>query len=211
MAALALVDLLQDFGAVRRSQPVASEPTPPSRAEVQELEDRTRAAERERIAEAVAQAQAELAERLAQQHAEELEALRKDHAAEIERQRSELGEGAGRLVSERLGRLQDEVVDMTSAVVARILGGTLSEHLQQAAIAELARSIVSAINDREAVRVRVRGPQSLYETLRPGLGKFADRVEFSESDGFDLNASVDNTLFETRMAEWSAALAEVLA
>jgi len=207
MPALALVDVLQDFGAVRRP-PAAVEPAPTSRAELQEL---ARVSEKDRIAEAVAAAQAELAERLAREHAEATESMQAGHAAEIERQRSELGEKAGVLIEERLGRMQAEIVDLASSVVARILGATLTEQLQQAAIAELARSIQAAVADRDAVRVRVRGPQSLYEALRPGLAGFADRVEFTEGDGFDLSASVDNTLFETRMAEWSAALAEVLA
>jgi uncharacterized membrane protein YeaQ/YmgE (transglycosylase-associated protein family) len=209
MPALALVDLLPDFGAARRSP--AAEPAPPSRAQLQELEDRVRAAERERVAEAVANAQAELAERFLQQHAEEIDTLRKGHAAEIEKLRAELGETAGRLVAERLGLLQHEVLGLTSSTVARILGGILTEQVQQAALAELARSILGALADRDAVRIRMSGPLSLYEALRPGLGGFADRVEFTEGEGFDLSASIDNMLFETRMAEWSAALAEVLA
>ena len=113
MPALALVDVLTDFGAQRRSPMAAAEPPPPPKAELQELAAQTRETEKDRIAAAVANAQAELAERLAQQHADEIAALRASHATEIERQQAELGETAGRLVAERIGQLQHDVLELT--------------------------------------------------------------------------------------------------
>lgn len=211
MPALALVDVLQDFGASARQPSRATERVPAPKPEEPHPPALAPGLQPDRIAQAVAQAEAALAERLNAEHAEAIAARESRHAAEIQQMQTEFGEHVGRLVGARLAELESRVVGLTSSVVARILGVALSDDVKQGAIDELGRSIIAAIGDREAVRIRVRGPVSLYEALKPGLGRFAERVEFGEAAGFDLTVSVDNTLFETRMAEWSAALSEVLA
>jgi hypothetical protein len=210
MSVLALVDVLPDFGAAPRA------PAPSARVAVQapevppQMPDLSRNLEAERIAAAVAQAEAALAERLNAEHAEERAAQEARHALELQQLQTELGEQAGRAIADGFAELESNVVARTSSVVARILAVSLTEDVKRGAIEELRRSIVAAIGDREAVRIRVRGPVSLFEALKLGLERFAEQVEFSESAGFDLAVSVDNTLFETRMAEWSSALSEVL-
>jgi hypothetical protein len=174
------------------------------------MPDLSRNLEAERIAAAVAQAEAALAERLNAEHAEERAAQEARHALELQQLQTELGEQAGRAIADGFAELESNVVARTSSVVARILAVSLTEDVKRGAIEELRRSIVAAIGDREAVRIRVRGPVSLFEALKLGLERFAEQVEFSEAAGFDLSVSVDNTLFETRMAEWSSALSEVL-
>lgn len=218
MAGLALVDVLQDFGAPKRAAPRPEVPAPPPeplRSEPQpETEllpefDAERAAAA--VAEAVAEAEAALAQRLSGEHAEAIASLESRHAEELARLRGEFAEEAGRRIAERLAELEQQVVALTSSTVARILGMALTEDVSRAAVDELSRNIVAAIGDREAVRIRVSGPVSLFEALRPGLGRFAGQMDFTEAPGFDLSVSVDSTLFETRLAEWSSALSEVLA
>ena len=211
MSALALVDALPDFGALQRAPLFASE-RPPERsaAPVPRPSEQPTGFEVERIASAVAQAEAAVAERLAAEHAQERAAHEARHALELQQVQTELGEHAARLVGERFAELENNVVTLVSSVVARILGVSLSEDVKNGAIEELRRSIAAAVGDREAVRIHVSGPVSLYRELEPRLGRFAEQVEFSEAAGFDLSVSVDNTLFETRMAEWSSALSEVL-
>lgn len=211
MTALALVDALPDFGALQRAPLLASERPPERNAGlVPRPPEQPRSLEVERMASAVVQAEAALAERLAGEHAEERAAHEARHALELQQVQTELGEHAARLIGERFAELENNVVTLVSSAVARILGVSLSEDVKNGAIEELRRSIAAAVGDRESVRIHVSGPISLYRELKPGLGRFAEQVEFSEAAGFDLSVSVDNTLFETRMAEWSSALSEVL-
>ena len=60
------------------------------------------------------------------------------------------------------------------------------------------------------MRIAVRGPLSLFETLKASLGPRAANLDFIEAPGFDLTVTIDEAVFETRMAEWSATLSEVL-
>jgi hypothetical protein len=208
MSALALVDVLPDFGVTQRPLPQAAE-RPAPRPEILP-QPASQDFEAERIAAAVAQAETALAERLNAEHAEERSALEARHVLEMQHLQAEFGEQAGRLIGEKFAELENNVLALASSVVARILAVSLSEDVKRSAIEELRRSITTAIGDREAVRIRIRGPVSLFDALRPGLDRFAEQIEFSEAAGFDLAVSVDNTLFETRMAEWSSALSEVL-
>ena len=61
------------------------------------------------------------------------------------------------------------------------------------------------------MRIAVRGPLSLFETLKASLGPRAANLDFVETPGFDLTVAIDEAVFETRMAEWSTTLSEVLA
>lgn len=211
MPALALVDFLPDFGAAQRiSAPAAATAiVPPPDAASQPA--KTPDFEAERIAPAVARAEAALTEQLTAEHAEEKAAMEARHAVEIQQLQATLGDEVGRTIGDRFAEMENNLLTLASSVVARILAVSLSEDIKDNALEELRRSIVAAIGDREAVRIRVQGPVSLFEALKPGLGRFADQVEFSEAPGFDLTVSVDNTLFETRMSEWASALSEVLA
>ncbi len=92
-----------------------------------------------------------------------------------------------------------------------MLATVLAGDLQQRAMSALARTVREAMNDAEGTRVRVSGPASLYESLRNALGTHSERLEFAEAPGFDLVVTVDDAVFETRMAEWSQALSEILA
>lgn len=209
MPAYALADLLPDFGAARPaprraaavSAPTALEPVP-----APEVSPRVDTAE-----EAIKAAEAAVEARLAETHATELAALQEAHAAEIKRLGSELGERAGHAIALRLDEMEAQLISLASAVVARLLGVAFTDEVKRKAVEELGRSIIDAVGDRDAVRIRVTGPMILYEALLPALGRFAERVEFSEAAGFDLTVAIDNSLFETRLADWQAALSEVLA
>jgi hypothetical protein len=65
--------------------------------------------------------------------------------------------------------------------------------------------------DSEGLRIVVRGAPHLQDALRTALGERAEHLEFHESDAFDLSVEIDDKVFETRLSEWSSALAGVLA
>ncbi|OBQ73678.1 hypothetical protein [Mesorhizobium erdmanii] len=205
MASAALFDLLPDFGtrAPRASQPqAASEHKPEASAPQADIGTL--------IAEAVAQAEATLAERLVAAHDAALEAERRANAEEARVFLESFGGDIGTAVSLRIDAMETRVTDLVTATVARIIGGVVSDDLQKRSLEALAGAVREAVGDSEAVRVAVRGPLSLFETLKASLGSRAANLDFIEAPGFDLTVTIDEAVFETRIAEWSATLSEVL-
>jgi hypothetical protein len=162
------------------------------------------------IAEAVAQAEEALAARLAQEHAEALEAERERHSGEIAEINRQFAEDASARIAAGIKEMEDRVVELTTAVTARLVGVVLTDDLRDRSIARLAETIRGAIHDNDAVRIRVRGSQSLFEALQKQLAKDGEHLDFAESSSFDLSVAIDESVFETRLAEWSSALAEAL-
>lgn len=204
---VALFDLLPDFGArAPRSAPasVQDEPYRKADAPAQKADAETL------VAEAVASAEAALEARLSLAHEAAMEAERQAHAEEAKAFLESLGEEVGATIAARVDDAEARLGDLVGATVARIVGGLISDDLQKRSLDALARSIQEAVGDAEAVRIGVRGPLSLYETLKASLGPRAKNLDFVEAPGFDLTVAIGDAVFETRMSEWSAALSEVL-
>lgn len=158
----------------------------------------------------VARAEQALARQLGEEHEAALRAEREQHERSMMAQAEQLGEIASQMIAARFGSMESEVVEHITAAVARIVGGVLSEDLQKRSIDSLARSVRSAIADRDTIRIEVRGPQSLFTALANALPDRVGSIDYIESDGFDLTVRIDGNLFETRLSEWSAALSEIL-
>lgn len=205
--ASALFDLLPDFGSrtPRASQPPsarAAEPMPAAPAPQADIGAL--------IAEAVADAEAALAARLALAHQAALDAERQASDDAAKAFLESFGGDLGAAVTTRIEAMEQRVAELAGATVARIVGGLLSDDLQQRSLHALSRVIAAAVADSEAVRIGVRGPLSLFEPLNAALGSRAANLDFTEAPGFDLTVTIDETVFETRIAEWSASLSEVL-
>lgn len=209
MAALKLIDALPDFGPApgqqRPGQPQAAGPAhaaapaapPPDIGAIVRAE--------------VAQAESALAMRLSVEHETALLAERQQQAEAAEAMLRRLGEEAGTSIAEKLAAVERGVGEHVSATVARLLGGILSEDLQKRSIDSLARLIVAAVGDAEAIRIEVRAPQSLFSGLSAALAGHAASLHHIETEAFDLSVTIDGTVFETRLSEWSAVLSEILA
>lgn len=163
------------------------------------------------VAEAVAAAEAALRERLEQEHAEALENERKRHAEELAEFQNQFADDASAKILAGFEEMENRVVELTSAVTARILGVVLSDDVRERSIQRLADVIRGALDDDEAVRLRVRGSLPLYEALKAKLPQYENQLDFTETVNFDLSVTIDDSVFETRLAEWSAALAEAMA
>jgi hypothetical protein len=203
VAAIALFDVLQDFG--KRPQPASSAPWPeasPATAPQPDVAEIVRAE--------VERAEAALQNRMALAHETAIQAERRNHAAEIDAMLARFGENAGETIAARIGEMESRIGELAAAGAARILGSVLSDELQKRSMESLARSIRSAAVDQETVRITVRGPRSLFETLRAALGDRAGSLDYTEAPGFDLAVAIDGNLFETRLSEWSTALSEIL-
>ena len=208
MPSAALFDLLPDFATrtQRAGQPRATaDPqhkpeTPEPQADIGTL-----------IAEAVAQAEAALEARLSIVHEAALEVERQANAEEARVFLEGIGDDVGKAVSLRIDAMEARVTGLVAATVARMIGGIVSDDLQKRSIEALAGAIREAVGDAEAVRIAVRGPLSLFEILKTSLGPRAANLDFVETPGFDLTVAIDEAVFETRMAEWSTTLSEILA
>jgi hypothetical protein len=163
------------------------------------------------IAEEVAKAEAALTERLSAIYEATLQAERDNHAAERDELSRNLGSEAAALIEARLAAMDEQLLAVTTTAVARILGALLTDEIRKRAIDVLSAKIREALRESEAVKIRVLGPQSLWEALSTALGGYSGNIEFTERASFDLTVSIDSSLYETRLSEWSAELAGVLA
>lgn len=206
MAHAALYDLLPDFGAPA-ARPSAPMPTvrPASLPETPSIDLEAT------IAHAVAAAEAAQEARLASAHEQALEAERRRSDEAMQVFLKGLGTDVGETIAGRIDALEAHVNERVGAAVARIVADVLGADLRDRSLRTLAQTVSVAIRDREALRIGVRGPQSLFETLQAALGPRAAHLDFTEADGFDLTVTLDDTVFETRMAEWASVLAQVLA
>jgi hypothetical protein len=206
----AIFDLLTDFGSTPRIERI--EPLPPAMEESVPAADRPPQLDVAAvIADEVARAEVAATERLTTLYEATLQAERDRHASERDELRRGLGSEAGKLIETRLAAMQAELLALTTATVARILASVLTDEMQKRAIEQLSSRIGEAIQDGEALRIRVAGPQSLCEALAAALGEHAASVEFSERPSFDLWVSIDSSIYETRLAEWADELAKVVA
>ena len=217
MAALALANALKDFGAQQSVSaeplvapmgfpplPEMSEPVLPDFPLPEPVDTDAL------IAEAVAQAEEALRERLATEHADAIQAERERHARDMADLQSQLADDASSKIQAGIADMEAKLVELTSAVTARILSSVLTDDLSARSIERLAEIIREALADDEAVRIRVRGSLSLFDALKEKLPRYAEQFDFAESPNFDLTVTIDDSVYETRLAEWSAVLAEVL-
>ena len=209
MAGLALSDALPDFGSRARTAPAA-----PAEKKAEPFVEALPAAPgidlAARIAEAVAKAEAAVADQLSAIYEATLQAERDSHANERDQLSRTLGLEAAALIEARFADMQRQLVGLTTTAAARILSGVLTEAMQKRSLDALAAIIADAVRDGDAVRIRVHGPQSLFEALSAALGELAANVQFTEQPALDLTVAIDSNLYETRLAEWSSAVAGVV-
>lgn len=208
MSTHTLADALPDFASMPKPRkeerhPAASEPAVPPQPALAEP------TLREMIAAEVDQARTELEQTLNARHEAEMAREREGHAAEIAELTARNGKAAAELVERRFGQIEERLVELTTSVAARILGASLADDIRMRAIAQLTQTVRDALSDSEAVRIRVRGAPSLCEALEKTLGAHAAQIDFAVADGFDLTVSIDDSIYETRLSEWSSAMSEV--
>jgi hypothetical protein len=208
MPGFALSDALPDFGSRARTAAAAPAARPEPFLEATATTPAVDLAAT--VADAVAKAEAAVADQLSAIYEATLQAERDNHANERDQLSRSLGAQAAALIETRFAEMQQQLVQLTTTAAARILGGVLTEAMQKRAIDALAAVIADAVRDSDAVRIRVHGPQSLFEALSAALGELAPNIDFTERPSLDLTVGIDSNLYETRLAEWSSAVAGVL-
>lgn len=218
MSRFALADALTDFGAgqLRPAQPFAvaatEQPAPSSGLPAEQAAPPAEPVDIDAlIAEAVARAGSELEQRLAGEHAEALRIVQEHHVEELATLERRFADEASDRIVARFAEMEKQIIESTSAVTARILGAVLTDDIRDRSLERLAALIRDALADGEAVRIRLHGSLPLFEALTERLPGHRDQLDFMERPDFDLSLSIDDSVYETRLAEWSAALAETLA
>lgn len=169
------------------------------------------------VADAVAQAEARLRDKLDEEHRAALSAAvddalaaeRQEHAAEMERVLSETGAAAANAIDAGLAELRAGVAAELSSACARLLLPIAGEAVVARAVSEMAQALREALENEAAPRITVSGPRQLLDGLQARLAG-AEGVQWRESTGFDLAASFDGRVVETRLAEWAEALKAAL-
>jgi hypothetical protein len=151
-----------------------------------------------------------LTARLTEEHEAALEAERQRQAEEIAELGARFGADAGAVIATRIAEMETRVVHLATDAAARVVATLVSDDIRSRSIDALSTAILAACADREAVRIKVSGPQFLFDALAAAIGERIDNVDFVEAVGFDLSVSIDDNLFETRLGEWSSALSETL-
>lgn len=207
MRQASLSDLLPDFGAPPHhgSVPVHTLAEPPAFADTPPAIDIDKL-----IALAVAKAEDALEAKLTAAFTEKLEAERRTMAEEAKALVEGLGSDIGQAVDRHTRQMEQHLHELMGDAVARVISGLLSDDLKKRSLVALEKIIRDTLADAEAVRITVRGPLSLYEPLKAALGQRAGSLDFTEAPALDLTLVVNDTVVETRMSEWSAALSEVL-
>lgn len=211
MPTLELADALPDFGTAKTlPEKNGTEQHGPAAVQCQAPQSPPHEQDARKTADAVAEAEAAVTERLEREYEEKLTAERQRHAQELEELQKQLGQKAGETIAARFAEMEQRTVAVTTALTARILGIALTDELQNRAVERLAEIIAQAMKGREAVRISVHGTAFLCDELRKTLGERAGQVDFVESPGLDLSVNIDENIVETRLAEWSETLSEVL-
>lgn len=206
--ALAIADLLPDF-APSPPRPAPAAVTVPPRLELARSAPPPEPAPVDIdkiVAEAVAKAEADLAQRLEALYEERAAEDRIRHEEEMAALRTTLSVELASKAAAALSELERRAIEESTSICARILGQIVDEDVRNRAVAALATAVGNAVGDADAIRVRVSGPQSLFMPFAAAMGDHARHLEFVETDACDLTVSLDETLFETRLGEWSSAL-----
>jgi hypothetical protein len=213
MPSPALADALKDFSSapalasgpapkrtVTVAQPsrVPPKPAAPPKPSVDEL-----------VATEVERAKAKLTEELKAEHAAALAEERERHAREMAEITENFGKEAAASMEARLAEMEARLVELTTSITARILGTGLSSEIRKRAVAQLAETIRAALADNEAVRIRVRGAPSMCEALLAALGSHRDQIDVLAGEGVDLSVTIEDSIYETRLSEWSSAMSEL--
>lgn len=140
-----------------------------------------------------------------------LEALRTETAEELacERQAWVTNE-AGRLAAALTAGLQ-QVQATIAESAARVLAPFVTDQVRAKALDELQRSLEALVSKDAGLSVRMSGPSDLLDALRARLDGHSLAVTYQPSDDCDVRVAAGQTLIETRLGLWMAALREALA
>jgi hypothetical protein len=217
MVAAALADSLTDFGNTerRRSRPTGGNAVESRLGLSGDTRDAGSGSPEPMDVEALLagerrKTEADVTARLEERFRETLALERQAHAREKEEMLASAGREAAERMLARLDEMEERLLALTGAATARILSSIVSDDVRERSVGELARTIRQAAGDDETIRIRVKAPQALFAALAENLGGWAVHLEHVDSAETDITVDINDTVFETRLGEWSASLMEAL-
>jgi hypothetical protein len=132
-------------------------------------------------------------------HRAELNDIETAHRREIEE-----------LVSSRIPKLRDEVVETLAGELAPLLATCLREEQVARTLDVLVGEVTAALRDSGAVSFELRGPQNLLTAFEEKWPEESAPVKLVPADGVDLVARIDKTVISTRLSELDRLLQEAL-
>lgn len=143
------------------------------------------------------------------QHEEEIETLRGAHAFQLQGL-------ADAHESETIWMIHTRFHEMTQAISQTIAEQTMQvllpvfeEEMCRRSIDHLAELVRGVLSDTEVSTIVVRGPDRLYQRLKPLLEMDGMQTRFVESSDADISVEINDTVLITRLAAWAQALSEV--
>lgn len=162
------------------------------------------------VAESVARAEAALIRTLEEEHDRSLQAERERHAKDISELQKQFAEEAGDKIAAGIESMEKRILELTSTITARILGAVLSNDIRERSLEQLSSLVRETLTDNDAIRIHICGNLPLYDALKTKLPHYAQRFDFVENPHFDLSVTINDSIFEIRLTEWSSMLAEAL-
>jgi hypothetical protein len=168
----------------------------------------------------IASANARVAESHARGHAEGRAAAETEFAAKLEAQqqdferrlvmaRQDWAATEGKALSEALVRAMGDLEERLAETTARVLQPFLETEIRRAAVTELVAAIESILAHGKAAQVEITGPDDLLDVVRARLPDKAPAT-FTSSQTGDIRVAIDQTVLETRLGAWTAAIEEAV-
>ncbi|MEP3047896.1 MAG: hypothetical protein ABJL55_19160 [Roseibium sp.] len=131
-----------------------------------------------------------------------LEHDREAHAKSLEeeRLRYEMRESAN--VSAAIEGCLDVMEQRISYSMSRLLTPFLKERIVDQLVSAFAENLKKLSEDREGKLIRLRGPDALIAQVLEQLPQMKDRIDVQPADQVELEALLDETTIETRLAQW---------
>ena len=150
------------------------------------------------ILEARAEAQVELDVALAKQAAEFESRL----AAEREAWVAEQGSRLAQLVAAQLEDIEQRISQRVSLVLQPFIG----EEIRDKAVRELSEVLDGMLAKGDYAKISVSGPQDLVAAMETRLGGSHPGISFLPGEAVDVVVVADETILETRIGAWVAAI-----
>lgn len=170
---------------------------------------RAESASNARMAETHARGYAEGRVAAEAEFAAKIEAQREDFERRLAAARKNWCDAEGAALSDALVRTVKDLEARLAETTARILQPFLEADVRRAAIAELVATIDAVLVRDKVARIEITGPDDLLGILRARL---PDKVAatFASSDTCDIRVTIDQTVLETRLGAWMAAIGEAI-
>lgn len=147
---------------------------------------------------------------LAGRHAEELAAAAESHAKELAEVKELYEKELVALMAQRIAEMTDVVSRAVTDAAAEAFTPFLIEAVAREAVADLAEALKAAIDEGDAGRIRMRGPETAFRRLADLMGDKADLLDFEESAELDLTAEMGTSVLVTRLSAFAAGLEKAM-